>query len=58
LIIAHRISTVEHADKIIVLDSGKIVESGTATQLLAADGLFSRFKHSGQELCFHASSAQ
>jgi subfamily B ATP-binding cassette protein MsbA len=58
LVIAHRISTVEHADKIIVLDSGRIVESGTVTQLLAADGLFSRFKHSGQELCFHALSAQ
>jgi subfamily B ATP-binding cassette protein MsbA len=58
LVIAHRISTVEHADKIIVLDSGRIVESGTVPQLLAADGLFSRFKHSGQELCFHALSAQ
>jgi ATP-binding cassette, subfamily B, bacterial MsbA len=58
LVIAHRISTIEHADKIIVLDSGRVVESGTITQLLAADGLFSRFKHSGQELCFHALSAQ
>jgi ATP-binding cassette, subfamily B, bacterial MsbA len=43
LVIAHRISTIEHADKIIVLDSGRVVESGTITQLLAADGLFSRF---------------
>ena len=65
LIVAHRISTIEHADKIIVLDSGRVVESGTVTQLLAADGLFSRFyalqlrkKHSGQELCSHAISAQ
>jgi ATP-binding cassette, subfamily B, bacterial MsbA len=58
LVIAHRVSTIEHADKIIVLDSGRVVESGTVTQLLAADGLFSRFKHSGQELCFHALSAQ
>jgi subfamily B ATP-binding cassette protein MsbA len=58
LVIAHRISTIEHADKIMVLDSGRVVESGTVTQLLAADGLFSRFKHSGQELCFHALSAQ
>jgi ATP-binding cassette, subfamily B, bacterial MsbA len=56
LIVAHRISTIEHADKIIVLDSGRVVESGTLTQLLAADGLFSRFyalqlrnKHSVQE---------
>ena len=57
LIVAHRISTIEHADKIIVLDSGRVVESGTVPQLLAAGGLFSRFyalqlrnKHSGQEL--------
>jgi subfamily B ATP-binding cassette protein MsbA len=65
LLIAHRISTIEHADKIIVLDSGRVVENGTVTQLLAADGLFSRFyalqlsnKHSGQELSCHAISAQ
>jgi subfamily B ATP-binding cassette protein MsbA len=65
LLIAHRISTIEHAGKIIVLDSGRVVESGTVTQLLAADGLFSRFyalqlsnKHSGQELSCHAISAQ
>jgi ATP-binding cassette, subfamily B, bacterial MsbA len=43
LIVAHRISTIEHADKIIVLDSGRVVESGTVAQLSAADGLFSRF---------------
>ncbi len=43
LIVAHRISTIEHADKIVVLDSGKVIESGTVTQLLAAGGLFSRF---------------
>ncbi len=41
LIIAHRISTIEHADKVIVLDAGKIVESGSVTQLLATEG-FSR----------------
>jgi subfamily B ATP-binding cassette protein MsbA len=58
LVIAHRISTIENADKIVVLDSGRVVESGTVTQLLAAGGLFSRFKHSGQELGFHAVSAQ
>jgi ATP-binding cassette, subfamily B, bacterial MsbA len=56
LIVAHRISTIMHADKVIVLDLGKVVESGTVTQLLAADGLFSRFyalqlrkKHAGEE---------
>ena len=43
LIVAHRMSTIEHADKIIVLDSGRVAESGTVSQLSAADGLFSRF---------------
>lgn len=38
LVIAHRLSTVESADRIIVLDKGKVVESGTHTELLAAEG--------------------
>jgi ATP-binding cassette, subfamily B, bacterial MsbA len=60
LIIAHRISTIEHADKVIVLDSGRIVESGSVMELLARDGLFSRFyalqlrkRHSGEESRAH-----
>src|SRR5260370_23642289 len=43
VIIAHRISTIEHADKVIVLDSGKVVESDSVTQLLSKGGLFSSF---------------
>src|SRR5258708_3601156 len=65
LIIAHRISTIQHADKVIVLDAGKVVESGSVTQLLATGGLFSRFhalqlrnKHSVEELRAHALSPQ
>jgi ATP-binding cassette, subfamily B, bacterial MsbA len=41
-IIAHRLSTVERADRILVLDAGRIAESGTHVQLLAHGGLYAQ----------------
>jgi len=40
LVIAHRLSTVQHADKIIVLDKGEIVQQGRHSQLLEEEGLY------------------
>jgi subfamily B ATP-binding cassette protein MsbA len=41
-VIAHRLSTVLHADRIVVLENGSIVESGSHQELLASQGLYSK----------------
>ncbi len=45
IVIAHRLSTVERADSIVVMDAGAIVASGTHADLLAQGGLYARLYH-------------
>ena len=42
IVIAHRLATVQRADRIVVMDAGEIVETGTHAQLVASGGLYSR----------------
>ncbi len=43
IMIAHRLKTVRHADQIIVVDKGQVIQRGTHEELLRQDGIYRRF---------------
>ena len=42
LVVAHRLSTIEHADRVVAIEAGRVVEQGPHAQLLAQGGLYAR----------------
>jgi len=50
LLIAHRLSTIEQADRMIVLDNGRLAESGTRDELLASGGIYASMIRTKQEI--------
>lgn len=45
LVIAHKLDTIKHCDKIVVLQDGKLVDEGTHSQLMSKDGLYKKLEN-------------
>jgi len=58
LIVAHRLTTIEHADRVVVMDGGRIVEEGAPTPLLAKGGAYARLHHRGEWAHSHPTDTQ
>lgn len=50
ILVSHQLSTIQHADRIIVMEEGRIAETGTHAQLLRENGLYHRLVHIQQEI--------
>ncbi len=48
LVIAHRLSTIENVDKVVVLDQGRVVQTGSHAELLSQPGIYAQLQHSQQ----------
>ncbi|MEO7246547.1 MAG: lipid ABC transporter permease/ATP-binding protein, partial [Rubrivivax sp.] len=42
IVVAHRLSTIEHADRVVAIEAGRVVEQGTHAELIAHGGLYAR----------------
>ena len=49
IMIAHRLKTVRHADQIVVVDRGRVVQKGTHEELMEQDGIYRRFVNSREQ---------
>ncbi len=53
LVVAHRLSTITAADRIVVIDQGRVVESGSYDELVAADGRFARLCRVSEDVVWY-----